>query len=307
MRCGIARFTDQVGQLWNSLARYFLLKGNFGRARDVHVEALASVRTVRDFAIVFDAFAKMEEDVLMVFMNRLQNSTSPDDQVDEVDVDFLMASFERLMKQRPVLLNDVLIRQNPHNTSNWTARVKLYQDVKATPASIVEVYQLAVKTVSPFRSEGRLCQLWVDFACYHENAGALVDARKVFMEASQVQFKNVDDLAFIWCQYAEMELRAENYKLALQVVGNATSPIRGDSSIRYNDETRTPQERLFKCVKLWSFYVDLEESIGTVEGAKVAYDRILELKIATPQIIINYASFLEEQKYFEDVRHNLII
>ena len=46
--------------------------------------------------------------------------------------------------------------------------------------------------------------------------------------------------------------------------------------------------------------MDLEESIGTVETTKAAYDKILELRIANAQIIVNYAAFLEENKYFEE-------
>jgi pre-mRNA-splicing factor SYF1 len=65
-------------------------------------------------------------------------------------------------------------------------------------------------------------------------------------------------------------------------------------------QTLSVQARLFKSLKLWSFYVDLEESIGTVETTKEVYDRILELRIANAQIIINYAAFLEENKYFEE-------
>lgn len=57
---------------------------------------------------------------------------------------------------------------------------------------------------------------------------------------------------------------------------------------------------MFKSLKLWSFYVDLEESIGTVDTTKSVYDKILELRIANAQIIINYAAFLEENNYFED-------
>lgn len=60
------------------------------------------------------------------------------------------------------------------------------------------------------------------------------------------------------------------------------------------------QARLFKSLKLWSFYIDLEESLGTIESAKSAYDKVLELKIANAQIIVNYAQFLEENKYFEE-------
>jgi pre-mRNA-splicing factor SYF1 len=56
--------------------------------------------------------------------------------------------------------------------------------------------------------------------------------------------------------------------------------------------------------------VDLEESLGTVESTKNVYDKILELKIANAQIIVNYAAFLEENKYFEDsfkVRHHFFL
>ena len=65
-------------------------------------------------------------------------------------------------------------------------------------------------------------------------------------------------------------------------------------------QTLPVQARLFKSLKLWSFYVDLEESIGMVDTTKAVYDKILELRIANAQIIVNYAAFLEENKYFED-------
>ena len=57
---------------------------------------------------------------------------------------------------------------------------------------------------------------------------------------------------------------------------------------------------MFKSLKLWSFYVDLEESIGTVESTKAVYDKIMDLKIANAQVIVNYAGFLEENQYWED-------
>src|ERR1700722_19013614 len=65
-------------------------------------------------------------------------------------------------------------------------------------------------------------------------------------------------------------------------------------------QSASAQARLFKSLKLWSFYVDLEESIGTIDSTKNVYDKILELRIANAQIIINDAAFLEENKYFED-------
>lgn len=69
---------------------------------------------------------------------------------------------------------------------------------------------------------------------------------------------------------------------------------------RFYPQSLSVQARLFKSLKLWSFYVDLEESLGTIESTKAAYDKVLELKIANAQVIVNYAQFLEENKYFEE-------
>lgn len=50
---------------------------------------------------------------------------------------------------------------------------------------------------------------------------------------------------------------------------------------------------LSRSSKLWSFYADLEESLGTLESACKVYDTMLDLKVATPQIILNYALMLQ--------------
>ena len=49
-----------VGQLWNSLADYYIRRGNFDKARDVYEEAILTVLTVRDFGDVFDAYAQVQ-------------------------------------------------------------------------------------------------------------------------------------------------------------------------------------------------------------------------------------------------------
>lgn len=38
----------------------------------------------------------------------------------------------------------------------------------------------------------------------------------------------------------------------------------------------------------------------TLQTTKAVYNRIIDLKIATPQIIINFGLFLEENNYFEE-------
>lgn len=57
------------------------------------------------------------------------------------------------------------------------------------------------------------------------------------------------------------------------------------------------QMKVHKSLKLWSFYVDLEESLGTLDSTRAVYERILDLRIATPQIILNYAYLLEVRSF----------
>jgi pre-mRNA-splicing factor SYF1 len=52
IRGGLRRFTDSLGQLWCSLADYFIRSGHFEKARDVYEEAIQTVMTVRDFGQV---------------------------------------------------------------------------------------------------------------------------------------------------------------------------------------------------------------------------------------------------------------
>lgn len=77
IRGGIRRFTDEVGRLWTSLADFYIRKGLFERARDVYEEGMASVLTVRDFSLVFDAYSQFEESVLATKMEAQVPLTPP--------------------------------------------------------------------------------------------------------------------------------------------------------------------------------------------------------------------------------------
>ncbi|KAJ3130230.1 pre-mRNA-splicing factor syf1 [Physocladia obscura] len=311
IRAGLEKFSDEVGRLWNSLARWNVALGKFETARDIYEEAIVKVSTVRDFTMIFDAYAEFEETVITARMEEIaeldeKDDVSLEDKAElETDVDMRLARLEKLMERRPFLVNDVLLRQNPHNVNEWEQRAHLHRE-RGNLEKVIETYSEAIKTIIPKKSSGKLHLLWTRFATFYEDNDDLEQARLVFERAVNVAYKHVDDLAELWCQWAEMELRHKEFNRALDVMGRATvSPplskkIPSLALIRYNDEELSPQVRVFKSLKLWSFYVDLEESIGTVESTKLVYERIMELKIATPQIIINCANFLEEQKWFEE-------
>ncbi|KAL1497113.1 hypothetical protein ABEB36_008125 [Hypothenemus hampei] len=294
IRGGLRRYTDQLGHLWNSLANYYVRSGLFDRARDIYEEAIQTVTTVRDFTQIFDAYAQFEELSLSKRMEEVSKQNQPSDD-DNIDLELRLARFENLMERRLLLLNSVLLRQNPHNVQEWHKRVQLYD---GKPHEIINTYTEAVQTVQPKLAVGKLHTLWVEFAKFYEKNGQLDDARLIFEKAIEVEYVKVDDLASVWCEWAEMELRNENYEEAVKLMHRAT--VLPAKKVAYHDETETVQARLYKSLKVWSMYADLEESFGTFKSCKAVYDRIIDLRIATPQIIINYGVFLEENNYFEE-------
>jgi pre-mRNA-splicing factor SYF1 len=128
-------------------------------------------------------------------------------------------------------------------------RVKLFE---GNPNKQILTYTEAVRTVDPMKAVlGKphalgvaSAKLYMRITSHHDLA---VNARVIFEKAVQVNYKTVDNLAGAWCEWAEMEIRHQNFKGALELL----SPL------------------------------------------EAIYERIVDLRIATPQIIINYAWLLQ--------------
>ncbi|RFU30167.1 hypothetical protein B7463_g6153, partial [Scytalidium lignicola] len=298
MRSGIERFADQRGKLWAGLATYWITRGSFERARDVFEEAITTVMTVRDFTLVFDAYAEFEESIIGTLMDAAAERSDKGtvDENADFDLDIRMMRFEQLMDRRPFLVNDVLLRQNPNDVPEWQKRVALWGDNKV---EVVQTYTDAIAAVQPKKARGQFHELWANYAKFYEEGGDLRTARVIIEKAVKVPFKSVAELADMWIEWAEMELRNENFDEAVKIMAKAVqAPKR--STVDYFDETLSPQQRVHKSWKLWSFYVDLVESVKPLEETRKVYERIFELRIATPQTVVNYANFLEEHQYFEE-------
>ena len=61
--------------------------------------------------------------------------------------------------------------------------------------------------MKPELAVGKLHTLWVSFAKFYEENNQIFDSRTIFEKAILVPYINVDDLASVWCEYAEMEIR----------------------------------------------------------------------------------------------------
>ena len=269
-----------------------------------------------------------------------------------------------MLTRRPLLLNSVVLRQNPHNVYEWLKRIKILKQqynqnkTKDEPTtttnsntntnndendndnddiddqevlenqllkdSIAETYADAVKTINPHLAIGKLSHVWIGFAKFFERSSDINSSRSIFKKATQIDFKSVDELANVWCAWVEMEIRLEEYEKALLLLQKVVSdPPRSlmkksttttitttssssssseliDTSSSINSNKTSSLAIVYKNVKIWNLYLDLEESIGTIDTCRSAYERVIDIKVATPQMMLNYASYLEEKQYFDD-------
>lgn len=68
LRAAISVFKRDQGRYWTALATFHIRSGYFDTARLVFEEAMAKVFLVRDFAQIFDSYAKMEETILEILI-----------------------------------------------------------------------------------------------------------------------------------------------------------------------------------------------------------------------------------------------
>ena len=83
-------------------------------------------------------------------------------------------------------------------------------------SQVAKTYTNALDTINARKATANLHRLYVNFAKFYEEGGVsaqaepdLDSARKVLEKAIKVNFKAVEDLAEVWCEWSEMELRHE--------------------------------------------------------------------------------------------------
>ena len=328
------RLGEMEGTLWTRLAEYHVRAGDFELARSVYEEALDAITRVRDFSLVFDAYVKFEEGVIEALMELMEeeeeegedeneemkegavapvdnedldillgdntvNPFSNDDNAGgaSADVELAISRAEHLTSRRPLLLNRVLLRQNPHNVGEWIKRSKLYLDLGEVDMAATALEE-SLKSVSARKSvNGSPSTLVLTLVDILENQQKDVNAARKVLDrictVGEYDFQDAEDLAQCHAAWVELELRQEDWDMALNLARRSVSG-------KVGKKTSKAARALSRSLRLWNLLFDLEESLGTVQTTKDAYDRALELKVATPSHVLNYASFLKDKKYFEE-------
>ena len=293
IRAGLARFPDELGNLWNHLADYYIRMGMFGRAIEVYEEAIGTLTTVSDFSIVFNSYQNFLDLVVKLKMES------------GADIEMDLDRLELLIERRPELLSSVLLRQNPHNVIEWIKRTKL---PRFSPDQVVAIFTESLMTVDVNSKNlvGRVSTLWCEFAKYYfVSLQDPTNGRKIFEKAIYYSFKTVDDLANVWIEWILLELKAaivdvdspedSRWLIVLETARRAISHYRGA-------EKGSVQSQLFRSVKLWNLALDIEESFNGTKAPELVraiYATMIELRVITPALILSYAQLELKNNAFD--------
>ncbi|KAJ2776306.1 pre-mRNA-splicing factor syf1 [Coemansia interrupta] len=274
VRDGIRRQGESAGALWTALAMYHGAGGRAERARDVFEEALRAAHGMRDFAQVFDAYAAWSEAQVAAAMGHLVDAPHGPAQL---AVDLGMHRLERLLDRRAELASSVEVRQAPGSADAWLRRAAVFA-ARGDAEGVRAAYEQAVASVPAADADAK--RVWLAYA---ESCATPAAARLVLERAGHALPATADAAGDVFAWWAEHELDAwdRSDELARRVLAQALQ--------------RVPRDR-----RLWALLVDLEESLDNVPATRAAYERMLELRVASAQTVVDYAGFLEDHGAFED-------
>ena len=315
-----SKFRLLHGMLYHWLATAWVHRGAFGLARSAYEEGLTSVTTVRDFAFLYQAYLQLEEGLLQHAVEALEQGEEDEEEENQEDPDdwdillettatsplaemeLAVARAEHLTQRRPLLLNAVKLRQDAQQIDVWLERGKLY--LEQQPRQAASVLHEALRTVHPSK-QGR-AELVVTLAqVYTDHLQNVQQARDLFRDVcveETIPMTHSEDLTTCWTSWIELELRHEQWDEALKLARQSVAPKARKDAKKDIKTTHRRHRRpnLTLSLRLWDLRLDLEESLGTVQTTKDAYNRALETKAATVQHVLNYTAFLSEHKYFEE-------
>eukprot|EP01053_Blabericola_migrator_P004377 Blabericola_migrator_1__4376@NODE_234_length_11037_cov_77_854421_g199_i0_p2_GENE_NODE_234_length_11037_cov_77_854421_g199_i0NODE_234_length_11037_cov_77_854421_g199_i0_p2_ORF_typecomplete_len796_score164_80Suf/PF05843_14/8_4e05Suf/PF05843_14/62Suf/PF05843_14/0_00023Suf/PF05843_14/6_2e13Suf/PF05843_14/4_7e07TPR_15/PF13429_6/3_6e02TPR_15/PF13429_6/1_5e02TPR_15/PF13429_6/2_7e02TPR_15/PF13429_6/0_047TPR_15/PF13429_6/38TPR_15/PF13429_6/9_2e05TPR_15/PF13429_6/34TPR_MalT/PF17874_1/6_2e03TPR_MalT/PF1787 len=318
IRTSLKKFPEDIAALWCCLATFYGVMGNFDLCCFTYDEALSEVRSTADFKVVFESYARFLEAGIVALQSHGGSV---------LEIKYQIQKLESLLDSREDFLSSVRIRRNPNDVYEWLNRIKLFCRTPRTPApsenseiskatmtkenisnplKVIQTFSEAIQTVDPLNSTGLTSLLWIEWAHFYELFDEVDEARAVLERACKATHKNLDSLVLVWCERVELELRHEQDEQALRLARAAVKKpvipkVTEDRDLTDNDLQDDPLHfRLHRSPKLWALCASLEESFGTFQAMRAAYDKMFDLKVITVPQILCLGEMLEKKSLFED-------
>ena len=306
IRYGLTKYTTEVAKFWVSLANFYIRKGNIAKSREIFEEAMIKVSNTSDFVLIYNAYLKLEELILENHIKSVDKTIGFAEDVDstENEIDQLLSNFgintednnqksnfnqksnyeylriNNLLERRPFLISNIELKQNINNIQEWISRSSLTSDTQLK----LKIFEEALDSIDVEISNNPE-DLYIAYANYLESILSIKKANEVYYKGTRLSLKNQEAYEKLWCEWAEMHIRLKNYLSAREICKRGCNSKYGSVNLS---------------LKLWSFYVDLEEAIGDYNNVINIYHRIIQLKIANVPLVINYIDYLVSYKKYDE-------
>lgn len=290
----VSQWPDQLAYFTLRLISYFKSENNHQKVRYLYGNGIRQCANTHDFVEIYNSYVEYEEHQLL---------NVKDDQ----ELDFRMSIFENLLSDRPLLLNEMKLRQDSNNLDHWFERIELFTERLDKK---LQTYTFAISQVNPLKAHSELktlVDLWVQYADEYASKNDYTTANIIYSKSTTSQFKSLDQLAELYIKWSEFCLLSDAFEdpdaRAVKVIEDVLSKT---EDVEVNDNTVDIHRRIHKSPKLWAYYLDLLDSFvedvnqnEEINRVSSAYERLIESKLATPQNFITYASFLQRMKRIE--------
>lgn len=289
----LIRFPAMKAEIYLKQALYFALRGYNEKAHHYFRFGLNSSETIKQMTTVFNAYADFQEEEV----SRTLGTQGKDETILRMDV------YEKFLDDQPRYLNDVLLRQDQNNVDYWIARANLCEE-KNNKSETLQTLVKAIVTINPLNAlsgTGKtLADLWIHYADIYISQEDFETSNIIFSKAVKSQFKTSEELADIHIAWTESLLQSADDNVALSHL----EEILFASPTETTDEnaSESAQQKLFKCPKLWYFYIDLLRSIYEDGEYEIilrkwneAFLKMSSLKIISIKSLFEFADFLQEQ------------
>lgn len=313
---GINKFPDQVGIFYSKLIMYYIERKKFDKVRHYSFKSLKECVTVKDFTFLFDMYTEFEQSYILHLESLIEED--PENEYLIQEADFRMEFLEDFIDNRSILLNDMKLRQNPNNLDVWFNRIDIYENEKNDVGKLLNTFVEALTTLNPLKvmsvtNKYKLSDFWIRYTSVYSKSNDIRTASLIYSKAVKSQFKTPDELSNIYISWSEMLLENGEDEESINLIQNILSTVPDqleNNHIDYHDQSLSVQTRIHKSMKLWTFYLDLLESMieddQSIEENQIyitkitkGYEQIIELKIANPHTILTFTKFLQDNKYWE--------
>ena len=341
IRHGIKKYTDEVGNLWVTLANYYIKMGLIEKAREIFEEALEKILTVRDFSLIFNAYLNFEQEMMKqnLFTNNDLDNNNLLESINE-NKDNNLQSLE--LKELENALVDLNIEEignegnNDNIKKNELDKKDSQKDSNLKKFNFIRVNNLLQRR--PFllnstilrRNPNNVAE-WLKRIELMKDKNDFKLIKNLYEESLNTIKINeaYGNLSELYISYANFYEENKNIKKANEIYykGCNLNFKKTDENVnlwclwcemnirqkRYQDAYRIIKfictnnaNKYYKYnrnIKLWSLYVDLEMNLIKNNEKQIIYiyTKMIEYKIANIETIFNFIIYLEKIKNYEKI------